>query len=697
MKISAEDCRNLDRALSLEWLETNGRGGFSSGTVAGANTRRYHALLLVARKPPSERLVLVNHLEEWLEINGRTIPLSTNCYPGAVHPEGYKVCSSFTSDPWPTWTYDCAGASIQRELLCVQGRDLVIIRWRLLKKTKFSVTLRVRPMLSGRDYHSTHHENRDIDTSWIEGKETVVWQPYHDLPVIRAMHTGVYRHEPYWFRQVQFMVEQQRGLDHAEDWWSPGEFTYQLKAGDDPTLVFTTESVERLDVQTLVTGELARRVQLQTAVPSGDSMAYQLWRAADVYISERGAQQTVIAGYPWFTDWGRDSFISLPGLCLVTGRHDTAWQVIESFSTYVSEGMVPNRFPDVGEQPEYNTIDASLWFIHAIDRYLAATDDSRRVREIAWPAVKQIIDGYRQGTRYGIRMDYDGLITGGVPGMQLTWMDAKVGNRVITPRYGKPVEIQALWIRALAIGEAFATQFDEAVYASRCREDRAKAVASFRQRFWYAGGGYLHDVIDGPDGDDASLRPNQLYALSLHDDLVPKDQAMNLLRIVQDQLLTPVGLRTLSPQDIRYRARCEGGVAERDEAYHQGTVWPFLLGPFVTAWIKVFGSSDPTRNKARGFFAGLEGHLHEACLGHVSEIFDAQAPHEPRGCYAQAWSVAEPLRALIEDLGSKADTREITVQRVVVRQRKKSVPQSTQQKKSKPVQRGPRKDAGLNP
>lgn len=653
MKVDKQDCQNLDRALSFEWLETNGRGGFASGTVAGANTRRYHALLLVARKPPSERFVLVNHLEESVEVNGQTIPLSTNCYPGAVHPEGHRSCRRFAADPWPTWTYHCAGAVIQREILCVQGRDLVIVRWRLLKKSTFPVTLLVRPMLSGRDYHSTHHENMGLDSNLSEGEQTVTWHPYHDLPVVSACYTGMYGHEPRWFQQVQFIVEQQRGLDYAEDWWSPGEFTYQLNAGEDATLVFTTESTEALDVAALINVEQERRVRLQGASPSRDPLTHQLWCAAEHYLSQRGKRQTVIAGYPWFSDWGRDTFISLPGLCLVTGRMDVAWQVIESFSAHVSEGMVPNRFPDVGEQPEYNTIDASLWFIHAIGRYLEASQDEARVREAAWPAVKQILDGYRRGTRYGIRMDEDGLIAGGAPGAQLTWMDAKVGDWVVTPRHGKPVEIQALWIRALEVGETLARRFGETGYADRCQADRSHAIASFQNRFWYEQGGYLYDVIDGPEGDDASLRPNQLYALSLVEALVPRDRAQQMLRLMESQLLTPVGLRTLSPTDSRYRPRYEGGVSARDGAYHQGTVWPFLLGPFVTAWTKTFGQSTAVRKQARSFLTGLEAHLQEACLGQVSEIFDADAPHQPRGCFAQAWSVAEPLRALIEDLGTQ--------------------------------------------
>ena len=698
MKIQAEDCQNLDRALSLEWLETNGRGGFSSGTIAGANTRRYHGLLLVARKPPTERFVLVNQLEEWLDLDGESIPLGTNCYPGTVHPSGYLHCTGFSSDPWPTWTFECLGTSIQREILTVRGRDLVIVRWTLLTKNKQRARLRVRPKLTGRDYHATHHENGSLPVEAEIGAGRVTWPLYPDLPSVQAFHSGEYRHDPEWFRQIQFPVEEQRGLDHVEDWWSPGEFTFDFASGSAQSMAFTSEGIGTLDVAALTNRERMRRKQLDQTAPAADPLAGQLWRAAETYLSERGDKQTVIAGYPWFTDWGRDTFISLPGLCLVTGRLDVAWQVISSFAGHISEGMVPNRFPDAGEQPEYNTIDASLWFIHAIDRYLALSNDESRVRKTAWPAVKQILDGYRQGTRFGIRMDEDGLITGGVPGAQLTWMDAKIGDWVVTPRHGKPVEIQALWLRALEVGEALARTFGETTYADRCHADYARAKSSFQTRFWYRDGGYLYDVIDGPEGNDASLRPNQLYALSLVDDLVPRVQARQVLRLIEQRLLTPVGLRTLAPDDSRYRARYDGGVWDRDGAYHQGTVWPFLLGPFITAWMKAFGRSAATRTKAREFLAGLETHLHEACLGQVSEIFDAEAPHHPRGCYAQAWSVAEPLRALVEDLGVEVRVEKHPLKRVVVRQRKKPVAQSTDTMK-KPRSTGKARggDATLTP
>ncbi|MEQ1794673.1 MAG: amylo-alpha-1,6-glucosidase [Nitrospira sp.] len=670
MNVSSKDCRRLDHALSLEWLETNGRGGFSSGTVAGANTRRYHALLLTARTPPGERVVLVNQLEEWLELDGQSFPLSTNCYPGSIHPRGYERCIGFSTDPWPTWVFDCNGATIQREILTAYGRDLVIVRWTLIGKKHQCATLRVRPKLTGRDYHATHQENGSLSTETSIGPGTVTWQPYPDLPPVRAFHAGDYHHAPEWYRQIEFPLEQARGLDHVEDWWSPGEFTFDLTSRSAQTLALTCEPIDRLNVPALVTRERARREHLTPSVPLADPLAGSLWHATDAYLSERGDRQTVIAGYPWFTDWGRDTFISLPGLCLVTGRFEVAWQIIAAFAAHVSDGMIPNRFPDAGAQPEYNTIDASLWFIHAIDRYLAASQDESRVRATAWPAIKEILDGYRRGTRYGIRMDHDGLMTGGVPGTQLTWMDAKVGEWVVTPRHGKPVEIQALWVRALEVGERLARQFSDKAYADQCRADRHRAIASFQKRFWYEPGGYLYDVIDGPEGNDASLRPNQLFAISLVDDLVPRDRAQQILRLVQAQLITPVGLRTLSPDDPRYCPRYEGSVRERDSAYHQGTVWPFLLGPMVTAWIKSFGRNAKSRKEARALLNGLDAHLSEACLGQVSEIFDAEAPHHPRGCYAQAWSVAEPLRALIEDLGPSAKPARKPVKAIIVRRRK---------------------------
>ncbi len=651
MKVKKADCQNLNRALSLEWLETNGRGGFASGTVSGANTRRYQALLLTVQQPGTDRYVLVNHIEEWLSVDGEQILLSTNLYPDTVHPQGYLHCTSFVSIPWPTWIYTYKRKTIQREILCIWGRDAALVRWKLTDPMGDDVVLTVRPMLTGRDYHALHHENEQLSAQATINKGLVTWQPYQGLPVVRAFHSGTYRHAPDWYRQVRFPLEQERGLDFGEDWWSPGYFLLTLKPGEEQTLTFTSETVNRLDSADLAHKERARRMRVQKAVPDADRLSNALRQAADSFLIQRGTYHTMIAGYPWFTDWGRDTFISLPGLCLVTGQHEMAWHIIQTFSSSISEGMVPNRFPDQGEHPEYNSIDASLWFVHAIDRYLTYSEDATRVRSIAWPAIKQILDGYRQGTRYNIHMDVDGLIIGGAPGTQLTWMDAKNSDWVVTPRYGKPIEIQALWLRALEISARLAAQFGEPDYAEDCRKDRALGVESFRKKFWYKDGRYLYDTIDGPEADDTSIRPNQVFAIALCDDLLTREQAIQVLHIIKDHLLTPVGLRTLSPTDVRYCPRYEGGPMERDRAYHQGTVWPFLLGPFVTAWLKTFGHTGKTRTEARSFLHGIEAHLQEACLGQVSEIFDGDPPHRPRGCPAQAWSVAEPLRALVEDLG----------------------------------------------
>lgn len=648
-RIAATDCQDLQRSLGLEWLETDGRGGFASGTVAGPNTRRYHALLLAARRPPVDRVALVNHLEEWVVVGESHLPLSSTLYPGAVHPDGYRYCTGFTTDPWPTWTYDLAGIRMTREIVCIRGRDLVVVRWRAAKGPRNAV-LRVRPMLSGRDYHATHHANSALQSEAAVGKERVSWRPYPDLPSVNAHHGGKYFHQPEWFCRVQFPVEQARGLDGEEDWWSPGEFRFDVSDAGQAWLAFTIEDGEALEVPELLERERRRRELVRSEAPKGDRLVEALWCATEAFLVARGEQQTVIAGYPWFTDWGRDAFISLPGLCLVTGRYGTARQVLQAFAAHVSQGMIPNRFPDAGEEPEYNTIDASLWYVHAADRYLFYSKDEEFVRLVAWPAVKQIIDGYRTGTRYGIRMDVDGLITGGAPEVQLTWMDAKVGDWVVTPRRGKPVEIQALWVRTLEVGALWGMKFGEPEFAARCRRDCALATRSFRSRFWYEEGRYLYDVVDGEGGDDASLRPNQIYAAALTDKLLTKEQQRRVVRIVEDRLLTPVGLRTLAAHDPQYRARYEGGVFERDGAYHQGTVWPFLLGPFMTAWVKVHDRSEATRRRGRKLLQGLERHLEESCLGQVSEIFDAAPPHLARGCVAQAWSVAEPLRVLLEDL-----------------------------------------------
>jgi predicted glycogen debranching enzyme len=655
MTIDARGCRDLERALSLEWLEPNGRGGYASGTVAGANTRRYHALLLVARHPPVDRVALVNHVEESIEIGGDTCPLSTNVYGGAVHPEGYQYCERFSDVPWPTWRFACRGIRLERELVCPHGRDLVILRWRLLDDASPAVVLRVRPMLTGRDFHATHQENAALRSEATITGGQVLWQPYEGLPPVRAQHNGQYHHRPDWYRRIHYPVDRERGLEHVEDWWSPGECLFTLTPGTTAELVFTTETIPPLSVTQVMDAERRRRDTLVTSAPTEDELTHRLWVASNAFLVKRAARQTVIAGYPWFADWGRDTFVALPGLCLVTGRYEVARQVIEAFASYVSQGMVPNRFPDIGEQPEYNTIDASLWFIHTVDRYLYYSRDLVGVQRMAWPAVKQILDGYRQGTRFGIRMDEDGMITGGVEGVQLTWMDVKIGEWVVTPRHGKPVEIQALWVRALAVAAALAEQFGESAYAAQCRQDRARATASFRDRFWYRTGGYLFDVVDGPTGDDASLRPEPDFCPGVGRSVGDRRAGETGAAIAREGAppYARSGLRTLAPEDIRFCASYEGGVAERDAAYHQGTVWPFSARSFrdglgENLWGQSVRAARRTAVPPGVVRASYTRPVWARCRKSLTE----SVPHRARGCVAQAWSVAEPLRALIEDLGA---------------------------------------------
>jgi len=379
--------------------------------------------------------------------------------------------------------------------------------------------------------------------------------------------------------------------------------------------------------------------------------------AADQYIVQRGELQTIVAGYHWFTDWGRDTMIALPGLTLATGKADVARQILEAFAHSVDQGMLPNRFPDAGEAPEFNTVDATLWFFEAIRAYLAYTDDVEFVRRL-YPKLKEILEWHLHGTRYGIRVDSDGLLRCGEPGVQLTWMDAKIGDFVVTPRDGKPVEIQALWYNALRIMQDFGERFADPQLEAFFRELADRAREHFDKQFWNEDSGCLYDVVDG-SMQDGSIRPNQILAVSLSHSMLPLDRARRVVDVVRRELLTPLGLRSLSPHDPRYRGRYESGVRERDTAYHQGTVWPWLMGPFMTAYLRVHGHSSEAKRQARAWLEGFQTHLANAGLGHISEIADAEGGHQPRGCIAQAWSVAELLRAAVEDVYHVGKSQEV--------------------------------------
>ena len=643
-----------------EWLEADGLGGFASGTTAGPRTRRYHALLLAARTPPTGRMVLVNGLDAW--VNGgegdasdsEPEYLSRQRYtPGVLAPERPAEIASLRSEPWPGWTFRLRnGARIEQELFVVRGMPLVAVRWRLLDPPG-PLTLSVRPFLSGRDYHALHHANPAFQFTHVADGERLWWTPYDGVPSVGVLHNGEYEPAPEWYRGFLYSEERERGLDCEEDLASPGVFRWRLDRGEAVLILATADALPsrgsaaptfnrfRLD-------EEARRRR------RGDTLR----RSADAYLVQRGPGRTIVAGYPWFTDWGRDTFIAMRGLVIATGRLLEARSILLEWAGAVSEGMLPNRFADRGDAPEFNSVDASLWYIVAVHDYLAALKDSGNIlgredyRALA-NAVCAIIEGYARGTRYGIRLDGDGLLAAGEPGVQLTWMDAKVGDWVVTPRIGKPVEVQALWLNALRIAETFTTQY---------RPMLRLGLRSFHARFWNATDGWLHDVVDvdhRPGAVDPTLRPNQVLALGgLPYPVADPSITRRVVDTVEARLWTPLGLRTLAPDDPRYVPRYEGDVRARDGGYHQGTAWPWLLGPFVEAWVRARGGAVTVRRQARRrFLQPLLAHLGQAGLGHVSEIVDAEPPHTPRGCPFQAWSLGEALRLDLRVLAETAPRR----------------------------------------
>ena len=639
----------FDRQRTQEWLEPDGLGGFASGTVAGVRTRRYHALLLAAMKPPGERVLLVNGVEAWLEADGLRLPLSVQDYSPGVTTGGERTIESFTHEPWPSWRLAFAnGVRATHELFVMHELPVVVLTWRLTNLPA-GATLCVRPLLSGRDPHALHHANGTLAFDAERVGACVRWRTYEGVPAVLALANADYEHVPDWYWRFEYAVERERGLEHEEDLASPGLFRFAPSA--------QTGQLEATLVLAADTPEAARLLAHPDALTLGDAVeggerarraayASSLERAAAAYVVQRGEGRTVIAGYPWFGDWGRDTFIALRGLCLATGRLDEARLILLEWSAAVSEGMLPNRFADHGDVPEYNAVDASLWFVLVVGEWWDAMEaagesvpsgDFERLRT----AVLAILNGYTKGTRHGIRMDVsDGLLACGEPGVQLTWMDAKVGDWVVTPRIGKPVEVQALWIHALAVG---------ARYAPAWNELRTKAQASFEPRFWNEATGHLNDVVDvdhQPGRLDACLRPNQLFALGgLPTALVTGARARRALERIERALITPLGPRTLAPEHPDYAGRCTGGIRQRDGAYHMGTVWPWLHGAFVEAWLSVNGDDEQARSEAAvRFMAPLRAHLAEAGLGHVSEILDGDAPHTPRGCPFQAWSVGELLR-----------------------------------------------------
>src|SRR5713226_2797200 len=648
-----EICNDLVAAEQREWLVTNGIGGFASGTVAGSATRRYHGLLVAALNPPGERTFLAAGLDEIVRVGDQTYPLATHRWAsGAVAPQGYLLIQNFRLDGVvPVWMYQ-AGARIEKSIWMRHGENTTYIQYTLLESAS-PVTLELKALVNYRDFHASTHAG-----DWrmrIEPVENGVRITAFETAVPFYVRCAEAACEPQhtWYRDFLFLRESERGLDDREDQLYAARFDVQLQKGQTVTIVCSTEKDTILDGAATGRDEVKRQSKIQSAVsalmqPSSaeamPSWMPQLVLAADQFVVKRPlpgqpAGKSVIAGYHWFSDWGRDTMIAMPGLAFVTGRTDVAKQILLAFSRLVDGGMLPTNFPDAGGAPEYNTMDATLWYFEAVRQYFAATQDSFTLKKL-FPTFAKIDSAHVKGTRYNIHVDpADGLLYGGGPGVQLTWMDAKIGDWVVTPRTGKPVEINALWINALESMAQFATILE--LPAARYLTLGAAAKDSF-SKFWNSSRNCCYDVIDSaPIGNDASLRPNQILAVSLPLSPLNAAQQRAVVDICGSELLTPVGLRSLGPHESGYTAHYCGGRRERDAAYHQGTVWGWLLGPFALAHFRVYQD----KAAARRFLEPQIETINSYGVGTLAEIFDGDAPHHPRGCIAQAWTVAEVLRS----------------------------------------------------
>jgi predicted glycogen debranching enzyme len=646
------------RQLQREWLVTNGIGGYASGTVSGLVTRRYHGWLVAALSNPLGRAVMLTHLSEQLRLpEGRRVELraeETEARRLELHGEPY-LTEFCLVDGLPQWRYDIDGMVLEKRVVLPYRQNIVHVTYRLAAGDA-EILLQLRPSMHFRRHEAAvNAELARYSLLAVDDRYDIVGDPAFP-PLRLRLHARdtAFTHRPRTISHVVHRVEQSRGYDARGDLWSPGYFQIRLQPGEEATLVASTEPWETIDTYPpgeVETAERARRGRLlhDAPAPLRDDMP-ELILAADQFIVEPVGRaeapgdevRTVIAGYHWFTDWGRDTMISLEGLCLLTGRHRAAGSILRMFAHNVRDGLIPNLFPEGDSHGLYHTADATLWFFHAIARYEHHTGDRETLR-LVLPVLADIVERHLAGTCFGIGADpADGLLRAGSPGYQLTWMDAKVDDWVVTPRRGKPVEINALWYQALCLLDGWAAKegFAVGVDLTSLRETVRE---SFNRRFWYEPGSYLFDVVDGEDGgDDPSLRPNQVLAVSLPHAVLRSDRWGPVVETVRRHLLTPVGLRTLDRGHPDYKANYDGDLLSRDAAYHQGTVWPWLLGPFVDAWLKAFPGR---RDEARAMVRGLHEHLGQAGIGSVSEIFDAEEPFIPRGCIAQAWSVAEVIRA----------------------------------------------------
>lgn len=641
LRFGRDICNYLPSAEKCEWLVTNGIGGFAAGTVAGLLTRCYHGLLIAALAPPTQRTLLVTKIDESVQYNQKIYHLASNRWLGAtIEPQGYINIESFHLEGTiPVWTFICGDALLEKRIWMEQGENTTYTRYTYLRGNS-PLTLNLTAFVNYRDFHgNTQGFNWQMAISPLEkGVRVIAYD--HAVPFYLLISQGQVFPAHIWYYRFDLAVERYRGLIDRENHLHAASFSATLKVGESVTIAASTRPDPSLDGQSSL--ESRYRYESSLINPQQPPWIQQLTLAADQFIVSRPLRdqpdgKTIIAGYPWFGDWGRDTMISLRGLTLTTGRPAIARQILLTFSRYLDRGLLPNLLPDGGEIPEYNAVDAILWYFEAIRSYFNQSQDFEFLRTI-YPALKEVIAWFRRGTRYNIHLDDDGLIYAGEAGVQLTWMDAKVDDLVITPRIGKPVEINALWFNALKIMVQFAHCLG--MDATDYEKMRKMTLKGF-SRFWDDSLGYCYDVLDTDKGNDASLRPNQLFAVSLSvEELLNFPQKKAIVDVCTVKLLTSRGLRSLDADHPDYRGVYSGDRLKRDSAYHQGTVWGWLLGAFIEAHLKVY--RDPIL--AESFLTPMIDHLRDSCIGNLSEIFDGNAPFTPRGAFAQAWTVAEVLR-----------------------------------------------------
>lgn len=646
--------QDLVLGKNREWIICNGLGGYASSTVTGANTRKYHGLLVASLNPPVKRRVLLSSLDEELILGDEIYRLAVHEYSGAIYPHGHEYLTKFSTEYYPVFEYQAGDFRIKKQLTMVPGENTTVIRYEIDNLSGKKGVFRILPLVNNRSVHGLSRSDELVFSQKAGNNGTLLNSEGISFCIGSDMH---YRAEEHWYYDFRYSAEISRGYPGTEDNFNPGCFELEINRKKTSCFIITSVDIETKrnmkDVSRIFNAEKTRQKKLLGQVPADtgkNPLLSRLIITGDSFIVDRKSTgaKSVIAGYHWFGDWGRDTMISVPGLTLASGRFADAKSILSTFSAYCRNGLMPNSFPEnPADSPIYNTVDASLWFIHAAGRYLDYTADSAFIEKI-WPTVENITGHYEKGTDFGIRMDADGLIENEG---QLTWMDVRIGDWEVTPRRGRACDINALWYNALMYAAKMGEMLDRDV--SGLYELAERSAENYPEKFWNDDSKCLYDCISkSGEGEwkDASVRPNQIFAVSLPHTILGHGMEKSILDVVSEKLLTPCGLRTLSPDDARYRGKYEGNTVERDTAYHNGTVWPWLLGPYITAYRKVYHDAPDLQDRLRGFLRGIESHMDDAGLNTISEVFDGDIPHKPGGCISQAWSVAEITRCYIENI-----------------------------------------------